>query len=302
MHYSKWACLWILVVLLISGLAGCAQPAAVVDTPAVPTDTATPVPSPTVDQVATQNAQQTKDVENTAVAQVAATHEVIKATNAALTEAAPALNATRTAMAGVKYTATAGVKATAQAYEDGMTGLVKALYEAGKVGSTEGDYYKLDDYARSEAKLNYFFPESLGYEAENFVFSVDLKWVSASMNANWATSGCGVLYGIQGNGKQAILTYLGLDGFTHTLMGYKDQWPQVAFNRWGKPDLPKGEARMTVVLWDKHATVYVNDKMSSEYYTPLYKPGDLGLTVISGTNKDTGTSCLMTDIVLFIFK
>jgi len=302
MRRSKWVCRLMLVMLLIGGLLGCARPAAVVETPAISTDTATPVPSPTVNQAATQSAQQTKDVENTAVAQLAATHEVIKATNAALTEAAPALNATRTVMAGVKYTATAGVQATAQAYEDSMTGLVQALYADGKVGSTEGDYYKLDDYVRSEAQLNYFFPDSLGYEAENFVFSVDLKWASASMNANWATSGCGVLYGIQGNGKQAILTYLGLDGYTHTMMGYKDKWPEVAFKRWGKPDLPKGEAHMTVVLWDKHATVYVNDKISSEYYAPLYKPGDLGLTVISGTNKDTGTTCLMTGMTLFIFK
>lgn len=304
MHQSF--CLLVLVLCL----AGCGQPASApsIDPPTPPAAAHTTAPSDTpaatLDAAATQAAQaaqQTKDVENTAIAQLGATHDVIKATVAAMTATAPILNATRTAQMGVKYTATAGVTATAEADKAGFLALIDQLKAEGKVGSTSGEYYQIQDFARSEARMNYFFPSTLGYEAENFVFTANMAWASGGMNADWAVSGCGVLYGIQGDGKEAILTYLGLDGYTHTMMGYKNEWPEVAFNKWGKPELPLGKARMTMVLWDKRATVYVNDELSSEYFAPLYRPGDLGLTVVSGTNKDFGTMCMMTEIKLFIF-
>ncbi len=294
----------VLLILIISTSCNSAAPA-----------TAAPLePTPTVNLVATQSAQQTLDAQATAQAastqaaqattEAQATADAImQATAAVRTQAAMDKAATTTAKAKEKAAATAAVKATAQAEADAFFSVVKGFYDEGKIGTVEGDYFKLDDYARSEAKLNYFSPDPLGYEAENFVWSADLTWLSASENANWFASGCGVLYGMQSDGfGQAILTYLGLDGLAHTLMGYKQGWPQVAVKRWGKPDLPKGEASMTVVLWDKRATVYVDDKLTSEYYAPLFKPGDIGLTVVSGTNKDFGTLCEFTNMNLFILK
>jgi hypothetical protein len=38
------------------------------------------------------------------------------------------------------------------------------------------------------------------------------------------------------------------------------------------------------------------------HYASLFEPGELGLTLFSGTNRDYGTRCRMTNIGLWEFK
>ena len=261
--------------------------------PPQPTNTAPPTETltPTVDSVATQSALET------AKAQAAAKAVAAAQTQVALDEAA-----TSTALAGLKLTATAGVEATATAYAVAFQNIIEDLNEAGVVTSTEGDYYHLEDFEGNMAQIDQPFVYFMGLEAVNFAIAADIDWESASMNANWPTSGCGFVYGYK-DSYNADLTFLGLDGYTHSLQ-FRQNKPltQFAFKKWGDPERPKGNAKVMLVVFDKRVSVYVNDALANEFYNGLYTGGQIGYNVFSGTNTSFGTLCKMNNVNLFIFK
>ena len=60
---------------------------------------------------------------------------------------------------------------------------------------------------------------------------------------------------------------------------------------------------MLVVETEQGVTIFINDEMIYRYQSPLtYIKGLLGYTIISGTNKDFGTRCKMSNIELFVLK
>lgn len=61
------------------------------------------------------------------------------------------------------------------------------------------------------------------------------------------------------------------------------------------------EADFTLIVKGNSAYVLVNDELIGEYSLAKSRilTGDVGLTVLSGTNKDYGTRCEMTNIHLF---
>jgi hypothetical protein len=129
-----------------------------------------------------------------------------------------------------------------------------------------------------------------------------MQWVSASDNANWPTSGCGFVYGFKDR-FNADLTFLGLDGYTHSLQ-YRENKPLslFAFKKWGDPDRPSGKANAQLVVYDKRVAVYVDGVLANEFFNGLYAGGEIGLNVFSGTNKDYGTRCIFQNIELFMFE
>ena len=68
-----------------------------------------------------------------------------------------------------------------------------------------------------------------------------------------------------------------------------------------KFDYP-AEADFTLIVNGISAYVLVNGEMAGEYTLAQSRPslGGLGLTVLSGTNKDYGTRCEMTDLRLWL--
>lgn len=261
--------------------------------PPQPTNTAPPTETftPTVDTIATQSALET------AKAQAAA-----EAVADAQTQVAQEAGATSTALAGVKLTATAGVEATATAYAVAFLNLIEELNEAGVVTSTDGDYYRLDDFEGNMAQIDQPFVYFLGVDANNFAIAADMEWESASMKANWPTSGCGFVYGYKDR-YNADLTFLGLDGYTYSLQFRQDKpLTEFAFKKWGDPERPKGNAKVMLVVYDKRVSVFVNDALANEFYNGLYTGGELGYNVFSGTNAGFGTLCKFSNVNLFIFK
>ena len=64
-----------------------------------------------------------------------------------------------------------------------------------------------------------------------------------------------------------------------------------------------GTADVALVVNQKKAYVILNDKLIGSYTLDtdwLTGPGDLEYTVLSGTNKDYGTRCKMTNIDLWV--
>jgi hypothetical protein len=295
----------ILALMLSVLLAGCGSSApaaqdalAQQETPTLPAPSDTPeptdTPTPSFDVAATQSARLTADVEasvNAAATRAAETRVVLQASR----------DAKSTAKAVTQAAATAAVEAKAAAREDAYRGVIQKLFDEGKITTTKGEYIPLENYEENEARINTPFIYNLGYDTDNFMISSDLTWSSASDNANWPTSGCGFLYGYKDR-YTADLTFLGLDGFTHSLRFRPDKPVGLyAYQKWGEPDRPKGQARARLLMFDKRVTVYVNDQIANEFFNSLYSGGELGLSVFSGTNKDYGTRCYFKNIELFLF-
>lgn len=292
-HVFRLLLILTFVILPACGEAATVEPTVTSPPPAPPTDTVPPTDTatPTVDAAATQSAQQTADAQATAEAEAAAE------TQAALNKAA-----TATELAAVKLTATAGVNATAMAYATDFMFVIQRLQDDGVVTTTEGDYVRLEDFEGNEAQINQPFVYFLGIDTVDFAIAADMEWESASMNANWPTSGCGFVYGYKDQ-YNADITFLGLDGYTHSLQ-YRQDRPlgQFAFKKWGDPERPKGSASILLVVFDKRVWVYVNEALANEFYNSLYTGGQIGLNIFSGTNMDFGTRCKMSNINLFVFR
>jgi hypothetical protein len=287
---------FVFVLLACSG-GGAAQPAATQAPPTVePTqaDTATP----TVDLAATQAARQTAEAlsavqtqtaEALALSQTADANSTATALAIARKTQTPAARATM--QAGTKLTATAAVQATAAALEEQFQkDTIAKLYSEGVIGTDQGEYIALDDYEDSQAQINYYFPKFLDITADNFVLSTDMKWSSASNNANWPLSGCGFIYGDTGDGRY-LVSWLGLDGYVYNFRVKDKINTAFAFQKWGTPERPNGEAHVDLVVNDKRVNIYVNDRLANTFYDSVYKPGELAWIIMSGTNKGYGTRC-----------
>ena len=135
--------------------------------------------------------------------------------------------------------------------------------------------------------------------------SAHVKWSSAYRSAD--ISGCGFVFAAQENGDHYAVF---LDR-TQVLMLYAD--PVAGFSRrvnvtsgtgrvkFDNPFDKPAEADFTLIVNDIYAYVLVDGEMIGKYTLSRSKDldGNLGLTLLSGTNKDFGTRCEMTDIRAF---
>jgi hypothetical protein len=297
-------------MLLVSGLAcqlsGGGAPAATEDLQANVNATLTAVaaavptssPTPQVDTQATEAAQAAANAEATANAQSTANAQATADAQATATQKAAS---TATQAAGVKLTSTAQAvqKATAQA--QGMLAIIDKLFADGIVSTKEGEYARLKDFDESWAQINYYQWWQTGYTGGNFVISADMEWSSASMNANWPTSGCGFVYG-HTDGDNHNISWAGLDGYIYTQNVTKGNRKWLAFKKWGTPALPDGQLQFMMVVFDKRITFYANGAQVISTYDSLYTPGNINYTLVSGTNAGYGTRCKIYNVDLFIFK
>jgi len=197
--------------------------------------------------------------------------------------------------------ATPNIAATQQ-YED-MFSRVQEYYDKGYLPSTKGKYIPLEDFENNWAQMRWYDFFATGYRAKDFVVKVDIEWSNAIRNPE--PSGCGFCFRIQDNGDH-YLVFLdtemvvvgGLDRSSSRYLkpfGVTSGTGTVDF---GNP----ATANFTLVVNGDHAYVLVDDKLIGKYtlYTEkLLDEGYLAYTITSGTNKDYGTRCKMTNAVLW---
>jgi len=243
--------------------------------------------------------------ENTPIVEQAPTED-IEATNEAeaqLTWGAINANQTATAEAASQVLVTTEVSQGSGQQGDEMQAVIQQLYDEGLISKTSGEYYSIDDFNNSVAKIDYVHTYPLDLEAENFVISSEVSWDSASESANWYNSGCGFFYANEDTNEFSLgATSLNLDG-----MGVIDQWTKgnqknLAYKKTSSISVPSGEANLMLVVYDKRITLYVNDQKLLSAYDGLVKLGTLGFTITSGTNAGFGTRCQFTDVNLWIFE
>jgi len=266
--------------MLFSALIGTLISLACLSSPATPTST------PTIDFQSTR-AKEQENQQATARAQAALESQKLTATAVA-----------QAARESTSQAATQAVFAEATTVASNMWQEVNDLYSDRIISSAEGDYYQLADFDESWAQINWYQWWETGFTPSNFVVRTNMSWDSASNTANWFSSGCGMVFREQDEDNHYIV-FLALDGYVY-LNGYKNGRYASFGKGWiGKLDLPKGSAEFQLAVDQDWITVFVNGKQVLRKQEKSFSDGKLALTLSSGTNKDYGTRCQMTDIELW---
>lgn len=177
----------------------------------------------------------------------------------------------------------------------------QAYFDKGYLTTASGEFTEFDDFSQDWAQLGWYSWWVLDQNASDFYMSAHFKWSTALRNNE--ISGCGFVFGLQDNNdnyavfldKSRIL-FLNTDqsmggGFE---VGKTKGKGRVNF---GNP----AEADFTLIVKGLYSYVLVDNELIGEYTLSKNKPqdGGLGLTMFSGTNKDYGTHCEMTNLHLW---
>ena len=193
-------------------------------------------------------------------------------------------------------TKTPNLAATKQ-YEE-WNAEIQKYYEAGYVGTTEGKIKEFDDFSEEWAQLNWYDTWGLGESASEFVYSAHYKWEHGSKTPN--ESGCGLVFGYKENGNhyavfldKTKVIFLQTEG-TYGFSVGKTRGT-------GRVDLETTEADFTLIVYDYYTYVLVNGEVVGEYGLSKkdLMEGYMGISILSGTNKDFGTRCEITNIHLW---
>lgn len=178
----------------------------------------------------------------------------------------------------------------------------QSYFDQGYLTTAEGSFKDVDDFRNEWAQLGWYQWELLGTEASDFYMSGHFSWESAYKNAD--VSGCGFVFSVQENGdhyavfldRSEVLFLV-----TDSTLGYSKKVGTTRGTGRVKFDMP-AQADFTLIVKGAYAYVLVDDAVVGEYTLSQSRAltGRLGLTVLSGTNKDYGTRCLMTDLHLWV--
>jgi len=208
---------------------------------------------------------------------------------------------TLTAAAGIRLTATAEEQLKTTQRAGPVMDIVQKLVDSGVLLSSEGVFHALDDFDHTWAQLGWYQWWYSGHSPENFAIAAHAEMTSASDKANWPDAGCGFVFAEQDN-KNHNLAYLSMDGYVQIYGILNGSWRFLANKRYSSLPTPSSEADIALVVYNKRIIFFVNGQQVVSVLDTRMGSGDLDLTLLSGTNKDFGTRCRMTNIGLFIFK
>lgn len=269
---------------------------------------------PSKAEIATSSAQ-TQAVIDALASEVAGTEQAVQATqDAEATSVAGTVTqefneaATATMEMSMRETEAAEKTATRVASIAASTEMAASMYDQvvelasyGYLSSAGGTYHTLPTFDESWAQINWYQWWRTGYKPRDFVIRADASWDSASDKANWFNSGCGFVFretGVQNH----YLAFLGLDGNVQFMRSVRDVQRNLGYSYSEKLDVPKGNAQIMLVVEDDTFTFFVNGEKVHTRQDFSLTDGELGLTLLSGTNKGYGTRCRMTNIELWILK
>ncbi len=292
--------IFILLIMIIASLPACGfqTPSPI---PIYTDDLATPIAQTLQAYSTLQSVETTADAQEAVATAVLGTQqaratgtEVIKQTQ---TQATAAFQSTQTAAVRATATAQANLQATQTALP--MQSLVESLAKNGYIKSTAGTYYQIETFDESWARLNWYRWWESGYSPTNFVIHTQTSWWSASRTADWWASGCGFVFH-ETDAKNHYFIGLALDGVVSLHKMENGNFTALASNTYIDKNTPDGSAEITLAVDKGKITFFVNGKEILSDVDDSLAAGDLALSLISGTNKDFGTRCQMTDIELWI--
>lgn len=290
----KYLAIVISIALLVVTLA-CQLTSATVTPTDIPVEVTVQVieepAEPTEDfSAATQAAEEAAlAAEESALAtEEAAALEIEQATQEAIIQ-------TATAEAAIIETEAAQVDTEATAQVQGMYDAVQKLASERLLEKTEGTYTQIEDFNETWAQIGWYQWWGTGLAPTDFVIRAHTEWESASRTANWFDSGCGFVFREE-DADNHYMIFLALDGNVY-LKGYVDgKYKEFGKGYLGKIDFMKGGADVMLAVEGDHILYFVNGKKVLERNNSELSKGNLALTLVSGTNKDYGTRCSITDI------
>jgi hypothetical protein len=195
-----------------------------------------------------------------------------------------------------------------KAYFDQWDAATQKYYDLGYLSSTNGTKKKYPAFAEEWAQISWYRYWIYEEQVRNFYISAHFKWSSAFRNAD--PSGCGFAFAVQENGdkysvfldRKGVLFYIFEQSKGYYLpVGATRETGSVEFeNPYDNPV----EADFALIVTNSYAYILVNGDVVSEYTlsdNKFYK-GGFGPAILSGTNKDFGTRCEMTNFRAWIQK
>ena len=179
---------------------------------------------------------------------------------------------------------------------------VQSYFDKGYLTTIDGQFKELEDFSYDWAQLGWYNWLPLRDSASDFVLSGHFLWDSAFKNSD--ISGCGFIFGLQPNDDHYAVfldrlkvLFLITD---HTL-GFSRPISPTRGTGIVKFEYP-AEADFALIVKDAYAYVLVNGEVAGEYTLSQSRSseGGIGLTVLSGTNRDFGTHCEMTNLHLWL--
>ena len=264
MNIERSAMFWILMITMLAITSACAGE---VEQPTQELPTATIVPTDTPTTVPTETPRPTFTPKPTITPDIAATQE-----------------------------------------EEDALAKVDSYVQAGYLPNANGELFRLDDYYREMAKIGFLDFDFAGHDnlVQNFAYWGDVELESAGPVGYPYYSGCGISFRINTDnydGYTAMLTS------ERVLLTYCD----TSIRRCGEIGKTRGtgtvnldesfKATMEVVVNDTQAYALVNGEFIGEYTLfrdKLIDPGYLIFSIISGTNRDYGVRCQITNSHLWV--
>jgi hypothetical protein len=175
-------------------------------------------------------------------------------------------------------------------------------YNKGYLATPDGYFIEYEDYFNEWAEIGWYNAKKLENKVSDFFMSAHLKWESAYKNAN--VSGCGFVFALQDNNDHyAVFLDRAQVFFLNAELSHGGALAIGTTRGSGLVNFtPPAEADLTLIVKDSYAYVLVNNELVGEYTLTKSRSldGNLGLTVLSGTNKGYGTRCIMTNIHVWI--
>jgi len=189
---------------------------------------------------------------------------------------------------------------------EGFNAETQSYFDKGYLKTADGKIKEIDDFAYDWAQLGWYNWQKLNTKTSDFYMTAHFTWSSAFRNAD--ASGCGFIFAIQENGDhyavfldRSEIIFLNADQTASysRRVGLTRGTGHVKFEN--PADHPV-EADFTVIVNGTYVYVLVDGKVVGEYTLAQSKilKGDLGLSLLSGTNKDYGTRCAMTDVHIWV--
>lgn len=169
------------------------------------------------------------------------------------------------------------------------------------VSSSEGTYYRVQDFTGEWAKLSYYHWWPLNRKPTNFAIRADVDWKSALPIGNPSKSGCGFVF--HENGADNLhFSFISMDGYARNYRVEKKVFSDLKANYVGKFNYPGDSAKIMLVVDYQWITFFVNGKQIVRLQDDRLKGGGLAFAVASGANNDFGTRCTFTNVELWEFN
>lgn len=198
--------------------------------------------------------------------------------------------------------ATPNLEATRQ-YEE-IFSKVQEYKDQGYISDTRGSYVELQDFNEEWAQRGWYQWWTLSFDInfESFVLEAHFSWASAGDTSD--NSGCGIVFALQEDGKnysvfldKSRIYFTRSDSHYYYELGKTKGTGRVQF---GNP----AEADFSLVVSKPFAYVLVDGEFIGQYSLSADQPlkGTIAYSLLSGTNKDYGTRCEITNSRLWVLN